>query len=150
MSARAAALLAALSLGACSAGPPRPAELDPRHEACASCRMSVSDPSLAAQLVAPYEEPLFFDDLGCLRDYLKTARALPPGTLAYVADHRTRAWVRAGAAVYTRHEGLATPMGSHLMAHADADSRALDPAARGGTPVTTAELFGPTGPPEGR
>ena len=38
-------------------------------------------------------------------------------------------------AVYTRVPGLETPMGSHVIAHADAASRDQDPDARGGTPV---------------
>ena len=63
--------------------------------------------------------------------------------MAFVADHRTRAWVRADLAVYSRVAGLATPMGSRVVAHADAASRDQDPDARGGTSVTPHELFGP-------
>jgi copper chaperone NosL len=147
---RAAAALVASGLVACGGGPPRPAPLDTKNDACAWCRMAVSDPSVAAQLVAAYEEPLFFDDLGCLRDHLKAARERPRGAVAYVADHRTRAWVRAASAVYTRQPGLATPMESHLIAHADAASRDQDPAARGGEAVALADIFGPAGPPDGR
>lgn len=147
---RALPAVAALALLACGGGPPQPALLDTRNDACASCRMAISDASLGAQLVAPYEEPRFFDDLGCLRDFLKSARALPRGTVAYVADHRTRAWVRASSAVYTRHDAVATPMASHLLAHADAASRDQDPAAHGGQPVSLTDVFGPAGPPDGR
>lgn len=150
MTRRALPAVAALTLLACGGGPPQPAGLDTRNDACTSCRMAISDASLGAQLVAPYEEPRFFDDLGCLRDYLKSPRALPRGTVAYVVDHRTRAWVRASAAVYTRHDALATPMASHLMAHVDAASRDQDPAARGGQPVSATDVFGPAGPPDAR
>lgn len=142
------ALAAALAAGACQRGAPAPAPLDTRTEACAHCRMAVSDPQFAAQLVAPGEEPRFFDDLGCLRDHLRDAR-VPPGAVVYVADHRTRAWVPAAAAVYTRVAGLQTPMNSHLVAHADAASRDADPAAAKGAQVPAAELFGPSGPPGG-
>ena len=61
----------------------------------------------------PGELPRFFDDLGCLADYLTAGKA-PAGAAAFVADHRTKAWVRADRAVYTRVPGLATPMGSHV------------------------------------
>jgi len=138
------ALLAALA--ACGGGAPEPAALDTRNEQCASCRMAVSDARFASQLVAPGELPRFFDDLGCLADHLRAGKA-PAGALAFVADHRTKAWVRADAAVYTRVPGLATPMGSHVIAHADAASRDADAEARTGMPVTAAELFGPAGPP---
>jgi copper chaperone NosL len=141
------ALLATLA-AACGGGAPEPAALDTRNEQCASCRMAVSDARFSSQLVAPGELPRFFDDLGCLADYLKAGKA-PAGAMAFVADHRTKAWIRADRAVYTRVAGLATPMGSHVIAHADAASRAADADARTGTPVAAAELFGPAGLPTG-
>lgn len=141
-------LVLVLAAAACRSGPPPPAALDTRNDACAHCRMAVSDARFAAQLVAPAEEPRFFDDLGCLRDALRAGPA-PRGAVAYVADHRTKAWVRASGAVYARVPGLETPMSSHLVAHADAASRAADAAAAGGTPLPAAEVFGPAGPPDG-
>lgn len=147
---RSLGLLAALALAAvaCGSGTPEPAALDTRNEQCASCRMAVSSAVFASQLVAPGELPRFFDDLGCLADYLKTGKA-PKGATAFVADHRTKAWVRADRAVYTRVPGLETPMGSHVIAHADAASRDGDPDARTGVPVAPSELFGPVGAPVG-
>jgi copper chaperone NosL len=109
--------------------------------------MAVSDARFAAQLVAPREEPRFFDDLGCLRDFLASSRA-PRGAVAWVADHRTGAWVRAASAAYARVPGLATPMGSQLVAHQDAASRAADRAAAGGTPLDARAVFGAP-PPDG-
>jgi copper chaperone NosL len=111
--------------------------------------MAVSDPRFAGQLVAPGEEPRFFDDLGCLGGFLKAQRSLPAASMAYVADHRTKAWLRADRAVYARAAAFETPMGSHLMAHADAASRDADPDAKGAVPVTMAEVFGANGPPRG-
>jgi copper chaperone NosL len=147
---RAAPLAAvALALAACPRGEAAPARLDPRNDACAHCRMAVSDPRFAAQVVAPREEPRFFDDLGCLRDWLREHPAPGRGAVAYVADHRTKAWVRAAAAVYAHVPALPTPMASHLVSHADAASREADPTVPGATPVTAAELFGPGGPPDG-
>jgi copper chaperone NosL len=145
-------LLLAVLLLVCScspSGPPAPAPLDTANEACRHCRMMVSDARFAAQLVAPAEEPLFFDDVGCLRDFLGERPALPSGAVAYVADHRSGRWVRAVQAVYARVPSLATPMGSHLVAHEDAASRAGDPETSGGAPMTTADVFGSSGPPGG-
>ncbi len=143
--------LAALSLllltGACAAGGPvPPASLDAGAEACAWCRMAVSDRSLAAQLTAPGEEPRFFDDIGCLAAYLRQHPGRRPDESAYVVDHRTRQWIPARAAVYTRVAALETPMNSHLIAHADAGSRAADPRAAAGTVLTADEVFGPALP----
>ncbi|HXY41702.1 MAG TPA: hypothetical protein VEQ10_18635 [Vicinamibacteria bacterium] len=137
----AAVLAATCGLAGCGARPRQPAALDTRNEACASCRMPVSDARLASQLIAPGELPRFFDDLGCLRDFLAAGKA-PHGAVAFVADHRTRQWVRADAAVYTKVPGLETPMSSHLIAHADTASRDQDKDARAGTTVDPRELFG--------
>lgn len=144
-----ASLAVALAVAACQRGPPGPAPLDTRNDACAHCRMAVSDPRFAAQLVAPREEPRYFDDLGCLRDWLRSHPELPRGTVAYVADHRTGAWVRAAAAAYARVPGLATPMASQLVAHEDAASREADRGAGGAIPVPPPEIFGAAGPPDG-
>jgi copper chaperone NosL len=110
--------------------------------------MAVSEARFAGQIVAPGELPRFFDDIGCLAEFVKSGRA-PAGAVAFVADHRTREWVRADRAHYTRVEGLATPMGSHVVAHADASSREQDGTAGGGVRVTLADVFGPKGPPSG-
>lgn len=139
---RAALLAAAAAAVACGRGTPAPAPLDTRSESCRFCRMAVSDARFAAQIVARGEEPLFFDDIGCLDAYLRQAPRLPDDALAYVADHRTRAWVPASAAVFTRVVTLETPMNSHLLAHADASSRDADPAAAGGQIVIAAAWRG--------
>jgi copper chaperone NosL len=57
--------------------------------------------------------------------------------------------VAASEAVYTKAEGLNTPMNSGLIAHASAASRDADAAARGGARVEVADVFGPSGPPKG-
>ncbi|MCJ7440822.1 MAG: nitrous oxide reductase accessory protein NosL [Thermoanaerobaculaceae bacterium] len=141
------AVLLVAMLASCGRGPVAPAPLDTRNESCAWCRMSVSDPRFAAQLVAPREEPKFFDDIGCLRDHLAATKEVPRGAVAYVVDHRSRTWVPAGAAVYTEVASLETPMGSHLIAHANETSRTQDPDARTGKPLTAANVFGPAGVP---
>jgi len=140
--ARAGALLVAALALACVPGPPPPAFLDTRNEGCGFCRMAISDARFASQLVAPAEEPIFFDDLGCLANYLRRAKPAAGGSRVYVADHRTKAWVRAADAVYTKAPGIEAPMGSHVMAHADRASRDADPDARGGEPVSPAVLYG--------
>jgi copper chaperone NosL len=138
----AAAVAWGLLASACGgAGPPEPAALDTRNDACATCRMSVSAARFAAQIVAPGDEPLFFDDLGCLARYLREHETLAPGAAVFVADHRTSAWVAAGEAVYTRVPTLDTPMASHLVAHASPASRDADPAVRGGLPLEPSAVF---------
>jgi copper chaperone NosL len=132
----------AILLPACGPAVPGPAALDTHNDACSECRMTVSNPRFASQLVAPGEEPRFFDDLGCLAAYLRDHERMPPGAVAYVADHQSREWVPPSAAVFTLVPGLETPMGSHVVAHASASSRDADPASQRGTPVEQRAFFG--------
>lgn len=135
---------------ACSGGVPQPVPLHLHDDSCAWCRMAISDRRLAAQLVAPSEEPRFFDEIGCLRDYLAAQKTLPDGALAYVTDHRTEQWIRADRATYTKATGLETPMGSQLIAHENIASWREDPNAPGSHTITAADVFGPNGPPTGK
>jgi copper chaperone NosL len=137
---RAIPLLLFLTL-ACASGPPQPAALSLGNDACSHCRMVVSDAHFAAQLVAPGEEPRFFDDIGCLAGYLKTNPA-SPSAVTYVADHHTGEWVNAKFAIYTRVDSLETPMGSHVIAHLGARSRDADPVTAKGVAQTYDDVFG--------
>ncbi len=141
-----AAAAALVALAACSSSPQ---PIDVRAgDTCAHCRMAVSDARFAAQIAAPGEEPLLYDDVGCLA---KAVAAGKPLDHAYVADHRTRAWVRAAAATYTHAPAIETPMGSHIIAHANEESRRADAAASGGKTMTAGDVFSraPTGGPHG-
>ncbi|MBI3403005.1 MAG: hypothetical protein HY048_16440 [Acidobacteria bacterium] len=138
-------VLAALTLFAsmeiaCGDGTPSPATLDTKNDACSSCRMTVSDQRLASQIVAPGEEPRFFDDLGCLRKFLDEHQLRD--AVVYVADHRTGEWTPASGAVYARLARASTPMASGLIAHATQASRAQDGAAAGSAPVEAGDVLG--------
>lgn len=133
-------LVSALAVGACQSPTPTPAVLDTRNEACRFCRMVVSDQRFASQIVAPNEEPRFFDDLGCLEHFLSATPLRSRGLAVYVADHRTKAWVKAETAVYTRVDATA-PMGSHFIAHESVASRDADAAAAGGHAVSIADVL---------
>ena len=135
--------IAALCLMAAScAGAGAPANIELGQDACAECRMVIVSLSTAAQIVTPGEEPRFFDEIGCLRDYMSN-HVNPPaaGTVVYVADHQTGRWLEADRAVFTR-TAVSTPMASGILAHADVASRDADPAARGGAPVSIREVLG--------
>lgn len=144
---RAAGLALLVSMAGCADGPLPPATITVGVD-CSHCRMAVSDPTLAAQLVAPGEDPRFFDDIGCLVAYLKEHPA-GTGARAYVADHASGSWIVANDALYSRGDRVATPMGSHLIAHADEAAQARDGSARDAARLTARDVFGPAGAPTG-
>ncbi|HUU34472.1 MAG TPA: hypothetical protein VMW48_10430 [Vicinamibacterales bacterium] len=133
--------MSCLVTAACTGGAAGPVAIAVGADLCASCRMAVVSQNTAAEIVAPGDEPLIFDEVGCLRDYLARA-PLAGDAVAYVADHRTGAWVDARVAVYTRTTA-STPMGSGLLAHADGASRDADPATRAGAPVPADAILRP-------
>ena len=126
----------------CGSGGPVPIE---RGMPCAFCRMTISDPHLAAEVVAPGDEPRLYDDVGCLANDLRQ-RPAPAGARAFVADFTTGALLPAAEAVYTHDGSIATPMSSHLVAHATTAARDADGRLRGGTPISAADVFGGTLP----
>jgi copper chaperone NosL len=135
--------LAAIALAAaCRAAAPAPVPVDTRNDQCRHCQMMVSSRLFASEIVAPGEEPLFFDDLGCLAAWLQE-KPLATGAVIYVADHRTGDWVPATRAVFSRVPNVETPMGSRIVAHADEMSRSQDQAASGGTVLSREEALGP-------
>lgn len=129
-----------LSAG-CARAEVRPEPLAVGQESCAFCRMTVSQPEFASQLLVEGELPKFFDDLGCLHAYLTATTPGPEGGVIFVTDHHTREWVRSDTAVYVRAPSVATPMASHLVAHATADSRNADTALRDTTPVPVDDVI---------
>ena len=132
-----------LMVGAAACAPAGARPIEPRvgDDTCAQCRMTLLSIATAAQIAAPGREPMVFDDLGCLREYLR-AHPLPADALVFVADHRTGMWLEARDALLTR-AAVRTPMDSRVIAHADRESREADPDALHGEPLTVEWLLPP-------
>jgi copper chaperone NosL len=122
------AAVAAIAIGCASSA--APVEVRLGEDACAQCRMTLVSTRTAAQIIAAGEQPVIFDDLGCLREFLDS-HPQPPGARVVVVDHYSGEWIDAATAVFTKTT-TATPMASGVIAHAGSASRDADPAARGG------------------
>lgn len=137
---RSGALVLWMLAAGCARGELNPEPLAVGREACAFCRMTVSQAEFASQVVAPGELPKFFDDLGCLGSYLTGTTEVPASAAIFVTDHRTKAWVRAEDALFSRVPSLATPMSSHLVAHASTESRDADSSLAGSSAVPPGDV----------
>lgn len=133
-------LVSCLWLAGCAGQSPAPVAVRTGEDACAFCRMTIVSVSTAAQIVRPGEEPVMFDEIGCLQRYLAGTTLTNTATV-FVVDHWTGAWVNANEAVFTK-TAVPTAMSSGLLAHADTASRDADRAAAGGTPVAAASVIG--------
>ena len=116
----AAAAMAALLLLACSSGDgPSPIAFD--REACAHCRMLISEARFAAQLETQDGEVLSFDDPGCLMALL--AARSPQLKALWFHHHREDRWLAGEEAAFVT--GERTPMGYGLAAVAAGTPGAL-------------------------
>jgi len=132
-------LLSIVTFGACVSMVLQPADIRLGEDACAHCRMTIVSAATAAQIVARGEEPVTFDEIGCLRDYL-AKHPTAADAVVFVADHRTAEWIDARRAVFT-HTSTSTPMSSGLVAHRDVASRDADAAALNGSPVAAVRIL---------
>jgi copper chaperone NosL len=133
------AVLLALLAG-CGGGSPRPAAIVLNEDACAYCRMAVSQRQFAAELVTTGGTAEVFDDIGCLAAWLQE-NGRPPGSAVFVVDFTDGGWLPAEGASYVRAPDLPTPMGYGLAAFADRAAAQAAVAHLGGEVVTWDEVL---------
>ena len=101
---------------ACTGGPPEPIEFTLNEENCSFCRMAVSQREFAAQVVTVTGSFDTFDDIGCLRAWIKEHQP-PESAGIFVVDSETGQWIDARRAFYVVSQKLPTPMSSGLAAY---------------------------------
>jgi copper chaperone NosL len=121
----AASLAAVPLLGAlqgCTAGAPRAIAIG--RDQCANCRMVVSDPRYATELVTAKGRTLAFDSIECLATFVLRNDASPAvdrlaiGSLWVAAHPAPNALMPAEQGWFQREEGPGSPMGKGLTAFA--------------------------------
>jgi copper chaperone NosL len=107
--------LTALVLVSCIGGVPQPVEIVLNEENCSHCRMAVSQREFAAEVVTVSGSFDTFDDIGCLRDWVKEHQP-PESAGLFVVDQTTGEWLDAKSAFFVQAQILPTPMSSGLAA----------------------------------
>jgi copper chaperone NosL len=102
-------------LGGCGTDLGRPPTVRYGEEACAHCRMIISDDRFAAALVIKGGETLKFDDVGCLVER-EADQGAPPGSAYWVRDFDGGGWLDARLASYVHSAEVHSPMGYGLTA----------------------------------
>lgn len=114
-------LSVAAVLLACGQGEPEPVDVFP-EDMCAFCRMAVSRPAFAAEVITDEGEVYKFDDIGCLDRFREQGSVSGQATIFYV-DYESGRWIAGKEAVIVT-TGLKTPMASGKIAVADSVSAA--------------------------
>lgn len=115
------ALFGAYLISACASSELGPVELYP-EDSCAQCRMAVSDPAFASQIITADNDVFKFDDLGCLENYRKKNPELNVRA-TFVSDYEKQIWLPFEQSVIVK-TGVNTPMGSGKLAFADSSRAA--------------------------
>ena len=120
-------LLLLVFLVACSSGPAGPVDPVWGKQACSHCMMLLSEPEPSAQLLEKDGTRRFFDDVGCLAEWLE--RNPHAGALSWVRSADQRGWQSAESAHFV--DGQRTPMDyGFLPAPSGVDFSALREAVR--------------------
>jgi copper chaperone NosL len=114
---RAGALLLGALLAACGIAP------EPVHigsDECAQCRMTISEPQFATQVLSNRGRSFKFDSIECMVAFVNGGE-LPASDMhsAWVADFDSHDdWIAAEDAFFVHSASLRSPMGGGLSAHA--------------------------------
>ncbi|MCU0633702.1 MAG: nitrous oxide reductase accessory protein NosL [Gemmatimonadaceae bacterium] len=138
----AVALVLPAVLTACTSHGPRP--IAAGVDACAHCRMTITEVPLAAELVRQTGQVLTFDAVDCLADYLAAHPDEGRAATLWVARFtRPTEFLPAETARYTAATDRRGPMGGPALLAGTADD------VHGGTPMTWAAVSARGGAPPG-
>lgn len=101
-------------------------------DACASCRMLISERRYAAEMLDTNGTIYKFDDIACMMRFARAHGKNSPSVRFYVTDHATgRDWMDARQASFARlRNSSSSPMASGLAAFRNSDEAARSIGAR--------------------
>jgi copper chaperone NosL len=133
--------LAALALSACggSAGAAEPPKIAYGKDACARCRMIISEERQAAGVVAEDGTKTLFDDTGELVATVQTEGL--NGRRIWVHDYQAQAWTDGTKAFYVAAAAVMTPMGTGVVAFKERAAADEFAATHGATAMSWQEVL---------
>ena len=102
-----------MSIGGCGPSEPRPVDIFAEDE-CSNCRMAISQPSFASEILTAEGDAFKFDDLQCLSMFRKKRGDVTPAAI-FVKDIDSKEWMPYAQSVIVQ-TGMDTPMGSGMVA----------------------------------
>ena len=100
----------------------KPAPLHLNSDECAHCKMMITDPRFAAQIVTVKGKAVKFDAIECLAAYAvqRQSESELQNAKLWVSDfNNPGSWITVDEAVFVKSEEIQSPMGESLLAFGD-------------------------------
>ncbi len=106
-----------LAFAACREAEIKPVDIA-AEDVCTHCKMAISEKQFASELITPDGDALKFDDIGCMRDYLKEK---PDTKIAayFFIEYDTKQWIKGTDASFAKSDQITSPMSGGIIAFQD-------------------------------
>lgn len=125
---------AVITLAACAEKGPR--EIALGKDQCDNCKMNITEPKYAAQLLTSKGRIYKFDDIACLKDYETSNTDDAANATVYVADFTTGKFFDAKNATLIKGGDIKSPMGGNTQAYEQKAEAEKAAATLGAAPTT--------------
>jgi copper chaperone NosL len=126
-------------LSACSSSASEPAEIKQSRDSCDNCNMGIAELESAAQLILKSGEPVLFDDIGCMTQYIQTEN--PEYDAAFVHDSLSREWISFETSSFIQNGHIESPMSYGIAAFESLEKAEEYQKKNGGTVYSKDELL---------
>ncbi|WP_226065742.1 nitrous oxide reductase accessory protein NosL [Kaistella polysaccharea] len=112
-------LVAASVITLASCAEKGPQEITVGKDQCDNCKMTITEPKYATQLLTEKGRVYKFDDIACLRDYEVSNSETTGNAKTYVADYPSGKFVESNTATFIKGGDIKSPMGGNTQAYSD-------------------------------
>lgn len=126
-------------LSACSSSATEPTEIKQNRDSCDNCNMGIAELESAAQLILKSGEPVLFDDIGCMTQYIQTEN--PEYDAAFVHDYLSREWISFETSSFIQNGHIESPMSYGIAAFESLEKAEEYQKKNGGTAYSKDELL---------
>ena len=96
-----------------------PQEIAVGKDQCANCKMTISEPKYATQLITEKGRLYKFDDISCMNDYEVSNTESTGNAKTYVADFPSGEFIEKTTATFIKGGDIKSPMGGNTQAYKD-------------------------------
>ncbi len=101
-------------LAACSKTGPQ--EISVGKDQCDNCKMTISEPKYATQLITEKGRLYKFDDINCMNDYVVSNSETTGHAKTYVADFPSGKFIESSTSTLIKGGDIKSPMGGNTQA----------------------------------